>query len=289
MPLTAQSETPRFVTVFDETYNQPDARAYYRMLWQLGYRNHANAVPVFRAVLAEITRLRGLTAPHVFDFASSYGIVTALMKHEISAEDFLERYSDRALDGFEASGMIAADRCWLDGKPRRTPAARFSALDVAENAVTYGTATGLFEQGFVEDLQSNDPSPALTRCLADVDLIVECGSVAHLIPRALDRILHAAKKRPWIVTSPVRGNERAETFAVMRAHGLVVEDLGLPPFEHRRFKTADERASAIAIAQAAGHDTSDFEETDAFFARVYLARPRDEALPLSGSGVVSPL
>lgn len=289
MPLTAQSETPRFVTVFDETYNRPDARPYYRMLWQLGYRNHANAVPVFRAVLDEITRMRGLTAPHVFDFASSYGIVTALMKHEISAQDFLGRYDDPALDGFDASGMIAADRSWLDGKPRRAPAARFSALDVAANAVTYGKATGLFEQGFIEDLQATAPSPALSSCLADVDLIAECGSVAHLIPRALDRILHAAKKRPWIVTSPVRGNERAETFAVMRAHGLVVEDLGLPPFVHRRFKTADEQARAIAIAQAAGHDTSNFEETGAFFAQVYLARPPDEALPLAGSGAVSPL
>lgn len=289
MPLTAQSETPRFVTVFDETYNRPDARAYYRMLWQLGYRNHANAVPVFRALLDEITQLRGLTAPHVFDFASSYGIVTALMKHEISAQDFLGRYSDRALDGFDAAGMVAADRTWLDGKPRHAPAARFSALDVAGNAVTYGKAIGLFEQGFVEDLQSNNPSRALTFCLADVDLIVECGSVAHLIPRALDRILHAAKKRPWIVMSPVRGNERAETFAVMRAHGLVVENLGLPPFVHRRFKTADEQARAIAIAQAAGHDTSDFEDTGAFFAQIYLARPRDEAFPLSGLGAVSPL
>lgn len=275
MALTAD-RNPAFVTIFDETYDQPDARAYYRMLWQLGYRNHAHAVPVFRAVLTELVRRRGLSLPHVLDFASSYGIVTALMKHEISAQSFLDRYADPALDPLSTPEMIARDKAWLATCPRRVPEARFTALDVAQKAVAYGSAVGLFDQGFVEDLQASAPSAALAARLGDVDLILECGSVAHLIPGALDRILRGARKRPWIVTSPVRGNERDEAFAVMRAHGLVIEDLGLPPFLHRRFKNDDEATRAIAIARSAGHDTRQVEETGGFHARIYLARPEDE-------------
>lgn len=278
MPTQALKKNARFVTIFDDTYNQPDCRAYYRMLRRLGYSNHAHAVPVFRAVLAELARLRGLSAPRVLDFASSYGIVTALMKHEVSADAFLDRYEDAALAALAPDALARADRDWLATLPERHFGTRFAGLDVAENAVAWGRDTGLFDQAFAEDLQHHAPSDALAGWLAETDLIVECGSVAHLMPEALDKLLTAARsRRPWLVTSPVRGNERSQAFAVMADHGLIVETLGLAPFPHRRFDSPAEQARAIAIARASGHDPTGFETTGAFFAQVWLARPDDEA------------
>lgn len=281
-PETQPETTASFVTIFDETYDRPDGRAYYRMLRRLGYRNHAHAVPVFRAVLAALMQARGLTAPRILDFASSYGIVTALMKHDIAAGAFLERYADPALDGLGPSAMAAADRAWLGTMPERFPGARFAGLDISDNAVRYGAAAGLFERAFAEDLQQNAPSAGLVDWLGGTDLIVECGSVAHLVPGALDRLLTAVQgRKPWVVTSPVRGNERARAFEVMTDHGLVVDTLGLPPFPHRRFESRDEQARAIANARATGHATDGIESTGWFFAQVYLARPADEAGDIS--------
>lgn len=274
----SRTATP-FVTIFDDTYDQPDCRAYYRMLRRLGYANHAHAVPVFRAVLEELVRVRGLGAPNVLDFASSYGIVTALMKHDVSADAFLDRYADPEFDQIGPAEMQHRDRTWLASLPERHPGARFRGIDVAGNAVAYGVTTSLFDRGFAEDLQASPPSDGLRSCLEETDLIVECGSVAHLMPRALDRLLSAATRRPWLVTSPVRGNERKAAFEVMADHGLVVETLGLPPFPHRRFENAEEQARAISIAQAAGHQTDGAETSGSFFAQVYVARPADEATP----------
>ena len=272
----AAKTSTNFVTIFDDTYNQPDCRSYYRMLRRLGYSNHSHAVPVFRAVLAELCRLRGLSAPNVFDFASSYGIVAALTKHDVSASAFLDRYENSDLDTADTDEMPQLDRDWLAGLPERWPGARFAGVDVAENAVRYAQDIGLFEQGFAEDLQNNAPSAALTEYLAETDLIIECGSVAHLMPDALDRLLRTAKRRPWLVTSPVRGNERKAAFEVMADHGLKVETLGLPPFAHRKFENGTEQARAIEIARAAGHKTDGFENTGFFFAQIYVARPADE-------------
>ncbi len=281
MPSTAPKSTTKFVTIFDDTYNQPDCRSYYRMLRALGYSNHTHAVPVFRAVLAELCRVRQLTEPQVFDFASSYGIVSALMKHQVSADAFLDRYAEKRFDAISADETRTLDRDWLAQLSRNSIKGRFSGLDVAAHAVAFAEGTGLFEQGFAEDIQENDPSSDLTACLAQTDLIVECGSVAHLMPRALDRLLRAATRKPWLVTSPVRGNERAEAFDVMRDHGLVVDTLGLPPFPHRRFESTDEQARAIAIARAAGHETDGYETTGSFFAQIYIARPEAEATPVT--------
>ena len=257
------------------------AGSYYRMLRALGYSNHTHAVLVFRAVLAELCRVRGLSAPRVFDFASSYGIVSALMKHQVSADAFLDRYALARFDDVTPEEMRTTDAEWLSDLPLNSIKGSFSGLDVADRAVGFAADTGLFDQGFAEDIQANDPSDALAACLAQTDLIVECGSVAHLMPRALDRLLNAADRKPWLVTSPVRGNERAEAFEVMRDHGLVIDTLGLPPFPHRRFENTDEQARAIAIARAAGHETDGFETTGAFFAQIYIARPEGETTPVT--------
>ncbi|WP_428514533.1 hypothetical protein [Roseovarius sp.] len=278
MPLTLPETRTPFVTLFDDTYDQPDCRDYYRMLRSLGYSNHAHAVPVFRAVLDRLMQVRDIAAPRILDFASSYGIVTALMKLDVSAAEFLDRYEEGSLDALTPPEMAQQDRAWIEALPPRYPGARFFGLDVAANAVGYGEAVGLFEHGFDENLEHDAPSQALSAQLAEVDLIVECGSVAHLMPTALDRLLGACGDRtPWVVTSPVRGNEREAAFEVLRDHGMVVDTLDLPPFPHRRFDSRNEQARATAIARAAGHETSGLESRGYFFAQIYLARPADEA------------
>jgi hypothetical protein len=274
MSLKLPEQQTNFVTLFDYTYDQPDCRAYYRMLNSLGCSNHVHAVPVFCRMLDELVQVRGLEAPSVLDFASSYGIVTALVRHEVSVRAFLKHYENSALDGLEPVEMARCDAAWLAGLPQRFPGARFIGVDVAGNAVSYGKAIGLFDDAFEEDLEQADPSGPLAERLSSIDLIMECGSVAHLMPAALDRLLQASsERRPWVVTSPVRGNERKEAFELLHDHGLVVETLDLPPFPHRRFDSLSEQTRAIDIARNAGHDTFGYETTGHFYAQIYVARP----------------
>lgn len=277
--MTGPSDVPAsgFVTIFDDTYDQPDCRAYFRMMDRLGYRNQHHAVAAFRAGLAEVMRLRGRQEARIVDFASSYGVVTALMAHDLSLAQVFARYRQPAFDSASAAEVIARDRDWLAGLRRPAPAFRVTGIDVMPNAVAYGKAVGLFQSGFVEDLEQAPPSEALAEELARCDIIVECGSVAQLMPRALDRMLAACGPvKPWVMTSPIRGNERPEATEVLRAHGLVVERLQIPPFVHRRFEGPAEQARAIANAQALGHDTEGVESTGHFHAQILLARPETE-------------
>jgi len=280
--MTTSPDTPTtdFVTIFDDTYDQPDCRAYFRMMETLGYRNQHHAVAAFRAGLDELMRLRGIAHPRVFDFASSYGIVSLLMGHEVTLDAVFRRYREDRFDAATSQEVMAWDRDWLAGLRRDDVTIRFSGLDLMPNAVAYAGNVGLFEAGFAEDLETAEPSPALARDLAPVDMIVECGSVAQLMPRALDRMLTACgEQKPWVMTSPIRGNERAAADEVLRAHGLVQEVLPIPPFVHRRFESADEQARAIQNARAAGHVTDSVETTGHFHAQVLLARPEDERTP----------
>ncbi|MGR3462253.1 MAG: hypothetical protein ACU0AX_00680 [Roseovarius sp.] len=281
--MTEEPQAEAFVTIFDDTYDQPDCRAYFRMMDALGYRNQHHATAAFRAGLDAVARARGLDAPRMLDFASSYGIVTLLMRHETNLAEVLARYRDPTFDGLSPGDVIARDRDWLARLPRHAPPLHVTGLDIMPNAVAYGRAVGLFDEGYAEDLEVSDPSDALAAALGRVDMIVECGSVAQLMPRALDRVLAACgPRKPWIMTSPIRGNERAAAAEVLRAHGMVQEQLPVPPFVHRRFEGPEEQARAIANARAAGHQTDGVETRGHFHAQVLLARPADEATPVGG-------
>ena len=273
----------KIVTIFDDIYNLPDCRSYYRAMDHAGFRTAHRASVAFRAVLAELKRLRGLSHAGVLDFASGYGIAAALMRHDVVLDDVLARYLDPWFDDASVDAALAADRDWFAGHRPPDCHDRYTGIDIAEKALDYGRAVGIFDHAFAENLQDNAPSPDLAGVLQSCDLIVECGSVAHMLPNALDHVLTGAKgRRPWVATAPIRGNDTAEALDVLRDHGLVVETLSVAPFRHRRFSSTDEQARGIANAQARGHDTDGFETTGYFHAQLFLARPAEEATPVAG-------
>nr|WP_309501406.1 hypothetical protein [uncultured Roseovarius sp.] len=280
---TEGSRAKRIVTIYDDIYNLPDARDYFRAMHHAGFRTAHHGAAAFRAARAELMRLRGLPSLGVLDFASGYGIAALLMRHKISLDAVLDHYRDPALDGYSTDEMTARDQDWL--RPLRDPdnADRYAGLDIADQALDYGQRIGVFDAVFAEDLQTDMPSDALADWLTGCDLVVEIGSVAHMLPQALDRVLQAATARkPWVITAPIRGNDTAEAMDVMARHGLTVEPLPLPPFRHRRFADDAEQARAIANAAARGHDPEGFETTGYFHAQVYLARPADELTDIAG-------
>lgn len=272
----------KLVTIYDDIYNLADSRAYFQAMHNAGFRTAHHAVAGFKAVLAELRHLRGLPRANIVDFASGYGIAAELLRHDLTLDDVLARYQDAWCDTANVEETIAKDRDWLAGKRVSENADRFIGIDVADQALAYGRDVGVFDAIYSENLEDNLPSDALEQEMSTCDLIVECGSIAHMLPRALDRLLSVANaRRPWIATAPIRGNDTAEAIEVMRDHGYVVETLEMPPFRHRRFADSEEQERAIANAKGRGHDTDGVETTGYFHAQIFLARPPEEVTPVS--------
>ena len=263
----------KIVTIYDDIYDLPDCRSYYRAMRHAGFRTAHHATAAFRTILQDLKRLRGLNTVNVVDFASGYGIASALMRHDVTLEEVLERYEDPWFDDAKVDDAINADRDWYSNLRAAGQSDRYAGIDIAGNAMAYGKAVGIYDEAFAENLQEDAPGPALSEFLQSCDLIVECGSVAHMLPDALDRILVTALRKPWIATAPIRGNDSARALEVMQDHGLQVEVLDMPPFRHRRFANDDEQKRAIENAKARGHETNGYESMGYFHAQVYLARP----------------
>ncbi len=272
----------KIVTIFDDIYDLPDCRSYYRAMDNAGFRTAHYAVTAFRSALAQIKQQRGLDQATVVDFASGYGIAAQLMRHRLGLAEVLSRYRDPWYDEALTQDVIATDRAWLAELRETGNSDRYVGIDIASKALSYGRHTGIFDAAFAENLQDKAPSQELAQELAQTDLIVECGSVAHMLPGALDALLSACKKEPWIIMSPIRGNDTQEAMDVLARHGMQVDHKISAPYPHRAFSSADEQRRAIENAQARGYDTDGYESEGRFHAQIFLARPKAEATSLEG-------
>ena len=262
----------KIVTIYDDIYDLPDCRAYYRAMDHAGFRTAHFAAAAFRDALLAVKKERGLDRVRVVDFASGYGIAAQLMRFDIALDDVLTRYRDAWFDDASAIDVVNADKSWLSQKAQ-LGSDRFLGIDIAGNALAYGRDVGIFDEVFPENLQDTPPSDALAAELAEVDLVVECGSVAHMLPDALDRLLSACTRKPWVITSPIRGNDTDEALSVLAAHGLSVDRHVTAAFPHRAFSGPAEQQRAIENAQRRGYDTTGFESEGRFHAQIFLSKP----------------
>ncbi|MFQ6023601.1 MAG: hypothetical protein ACE5NW_12860 [Acidiferrobacterales bacterium] len=264
-------------TRFDHLYDLPDCRAYYQTLAPLDYQNPAHTVPIARAALEEISRLRNVRAPWVVDFACGYGIVSALLRYDVDMHTVIARYSTEELTNADTQLLIDGDRQWYAARRRAGTQTRVAAIDISAKALEYGRRVGLYDKTFQENLEMDDPSPGLSDFLPDISLIIDTGAYGYIGETSFRRLLDAAgAPLPWIVTSPARVADSGPSLEVMQKVGLVVEQVPLPPFRHRRFSGHEEKEHAIAELKRKGIDPSGLEDTGFYFANVYIGRPRDE-------------
>ncbi len=273
-----KNDDAKLVTRFDDIYNLPDCTKYYQAMHAAGFQNAHYAVKAFKIAARELCRQRNTASLHVLEFASGYGIGSLLLRHDLSLEQVLDRYQGEEFARANPVQVMERDRGWLLQNRQTGNIASICAIDVAHHALDYGAKTGIFDFSFAIDLQSDTPSDELVKRLRRCDLIIEVGSVIHMLPDALKRLLDlTAERLPWIITSPIRGNESRESVTLMKNAGMVVESLPVPPFPHRRFLDPAEQERAIRLVSDRGHDPDGCESTGSYHAQLYLARPEHES------------
>lgn len=169
---------------FTTIHAQPDPRAYFRTMRPLDYQVPQHAKPVIETVLA------ASGARTVLDVCCSYGINAALLRLDVDLETLGARAADPARADLDPASVVAADAEFHAAHLSR-PDLRVVGLDASAPAIDYGMRTGLLADGWAEDLESADPSPALGAGLRDVGLVVCTGGVGYVGSATFARILAA--------------------------------------------------------------------------------------------------
>ncbi len=273
--------TPVGRTPFDDLYDQPDPRAYFRVLGALDYQTPHHAQEVFRRMAANRTaHLAGRA--EVLDICCSYGINAALLNHDLTWDDLHAHYTSPRADALATAELIEWDRAYYAAR-RRQDAVPVTGLDVATPALDYALAVGLLDHAFAENLETDPPSPALRRAVRATRLITVTGGASFLSPRTFQPLLAAVDAPVWIAAFVLRTGSYQPIAASLRSHGLVTEKAADSTFAQRRFTSPQEQQYAVDAVAAAGEDPQGRETEGYFHTTLYVSRPPEDtaAFPLA--------
>ncbi|WP_306189713.1 hypothetical protein [Streptomyces sp. MK5] len=259
---------------FEDIYNRPDPRAYFRRMAPLEYEIPHHAQPAFRRAAAERAALDDgrPQRPAVLDVCCSYGINAALLNHEITLADLYERYTAPARQAMPAQELAARDREFYAAR-RRPDAMPVFGLDIAAHAVHYAREVGLLDAAFTDDLESGSPGPGLGRALADVGLVTLTGGGSYVTARTFAALLDGVRRPVWVSAFVLRTVSYEPIVEVLAAHGLrTVLDVSRT-YPQRLFTEERERQYAIAAVRALGGDPAGREENGRFHSLHYESRP----------------
>ncbi|MEV6316540.1 hypothetical protein [Streptomyces sp. NPDC051776] len=264
-------------TSFDNIYDLPDPRAYFRTLRPLEYQIPHHAQHVFRRLLAAHTPVTGRDGPvTVLDLCCSYGINAALLNHDVTLGDLYERYTNDRRSRLSTARLAEEDRAFY-GARRLPHTARVTGLDAARNAVAYGRASGLMSDGFGEDLEHDEPSRNLIRALEPVRLITVTGGIGYITSRTFERLLPHMAGPVWVAAFVLRTISYGPIVDALAGAGLVTQKATSRTFPQRRFSSPDEQRSAVEAIEAAGLSPAGKESAGYYHADLYLSRPTAHA------------
>ncbi|MCK2240322.1 MULTISPECIES: class I SAM-dependent methyltransferase [unclassified Crossiella] len=253
---------------FDHIYEQRDPRAYFSTLGTLEYQIPHHAQRVFRRLLE--VGPRPSAEATVTDLCCSYGINTALLRHDLVLDDLYVRYAQAEADS--TGDLAARDRRFFHGR-RRAKAPRTVGIDRSARAVAYARTAGMLDEGFGEDLESAEPSAALRAAVADTSMVTVTGGVGYITHRTFQRLLDCVRRPPWVAAFVLRGVAYQHIAEVLGKHGLVTEKLPGRTFRQRRFASPEEARTTVSALTSAGIPVRDKESTGYFHTDLYLSRP----------------
>ncbi|MFJ9406576.1 hypothetical protein [Streptomyces sp. NPDC101393] len=270
------------MTSFDEVYDQPDPRHFFRLLGRWDYQTPHHAQRVFRRVAAARAAARAAAPLTVLDLCCSYGINAALLNHDLTLEDLYAHYTSPKAAALTTAELIEWDRAYYAAH-RRPDAHRVIGLDIAANAISYALAVGLLDEGFAENLEAAPPTPALLRAVQPTLLVTVTGGASFLSPRTFQPLLAAVHEQVWIAAFVLRTGSYGHIADGLTPYGLITEKAVAPSYRQRRFTSVHEQRYAITAVTAAGEDPQGRETDGYFHTALHLSRPAKDtaALPLT--------
>ncbi|HEY9375305.1 hypothetical protein [Streptomyces sp.] len=239
---------------FDDIYDQPDPRTYFRRLAPLGYEIPHHAQAAFRRAAA------GPGTGAVLDLCCSYGINAALLNHEVTLAELYAHYTAPDVEHLTTAELVLRDKQFY-GARRRADAVPVIGLDIAGRALHYAQDVGLLDDAYAENLERDAPSERLRKAMGGVGLLTLTGGGSYLTRRTFDALLDCAQRPLRVSAFVLRTVSYAPVAECLAAHGLrTVADVSRT-YPQRLFTDAREQAFAVEAVRALGADPTGREET----------------------------
>ena len=265
---------------FVRVYDLDDPSPYFSALRPSGYRMPVALAGALEAIHGPLTALRGAgDTLRVLDFACGYGVVGALLRHEISMPEVYARFGEREWRPEDGRRYWEADAAFFAARRTERETFETGGIDIAGNALAYAAAMGFVDRAFHEDLVEDAPSDELTRFLGGVHLIVESGALGVMLPAAFARVLDCSgdEARPWFLYCPRPDVNWTALDTLWAERGYRAESFLGAPVRYRKPMDAQERADMLRRSRNFGKADDAIMRDGYFLVDMTLARPEADA------------
>ena len=261
---------------FTDIYTQKSPNLYLEEMKRLDYRIADSTKPLYLS-LAEQLHSKLKRPVNILDLGSSYGINSALMKHDLTMSE---------LDDFflESERTIDDTREFFESQPKNH-ALNFYQIDISKPALEFSERARLCKKGICVNLETQ--KAALPSELSQIDMVIATGCIGYIGYRAFSNLFETLKKMqsPY-VESETEYITPIFAFSVLRIfdmkkiqqtfdyYGYSLVKSELPPIPQRNFANSDERTQTISLLHSKGIDTKGYEDTGKFYADFYVASPK---------------
>lgn len=261
--------------LFTRVYDLDDPSPYFSTLRPTGYWMPAALAGALRAIHAPLRAARGTgERPRVLDFACGYGVIGALLRHDIAMLEIYARYGERQWQPEDGRRYWEGDAAYFGARRAERAAFEIGGIDIAGNALDYASALGFVDRFFCEDLVEDAPSDAVRDFLRGVDLVVESGALGVMLPGAFAGVLDCAGgTRPWFLYSPRPDVDWSALIALWAERGYRAESVCSRPVRYRRPLDEQERADMLRRSRGFGKADEAILRDGYVLVDMTLARP----------------
>ena len=258
-------------------YNQCDPRSYSHELNMLDYTIHDSAKSIFLKLIGHLQQRHDDTV-QVLDLGCSYGINAAILKYDLSMDELNNHWGQKKMMDATPNEVASYDQQFFADLDANQ-AIQVTGLDQAENAIAYGLASGLLDEGLAVNLETEPLTALAKEKLEPIDLVTSTGCVGYLTDKSFDRLLPAVSegRQPWIANFVLRLFPFDDIAQSLTKWGYVTEKLEDETFIQREFASDDEQEHVLKQLHDRGVVPIGKEAEGNLLAEFYLSRPKKDA------------
>ena len=258
---------------FTNIYTQKFPNSYLKEMKRLDYRIPDKTKPLYLSIVKQLYKKLSKTIK-IVDIGSSYGINSALMKHDLSMSD---------LDDFflKEEPSLEESKQFFEKLPSDN-SIDFYQIDISEPALKFSENTHLCKKGLCVNLESANLN---IKEIPQFDMIIATGCIGYIGYKAFSNLLELIKKQqesepenfkkdPVFAFSVLRIFDMEQIEKTFDYYGYSLVKTDLEPIRQRRFSDLEEKNKTISLLHDKGIDTDLFEDDGHFYADFYIASPK---------------
>lgn len=258
---------------FTDVYTQKFPNEYLKEMKRLDYRIPDKTKPLYLSLARQIYKKVSRTIK-VLDIGSSYGINSALMRHNLRMSDLDNFFLKENHPPTKEQARQFFEKLPVDDT------LSFYQIDISDPALKFSEDVNLCKKGICVNLETGNLP---IKNIPESDMVIATGCIGYIGYKAFSNLFEIIKKQkinsenfqsPVFAFSVLRIFDMEKIEKTFDHYGYSIVKSDLEPIRQRSFSDSKEKNKTISLLHDKGINTKWYEDDGHFYADFYIASPK---------------